>query len=308
MKSVVSVAFHPKHDGHRSPSPLRTRAQHAGAAALLLAFAGTLLLVTPVAADPYVVYPGDTLRIRVVSHDELDVTAVVPPDGILTFPLIGKLHVAGQAPEAVEKEVRDKLNADFLVDPAVSVAITAYAKKFVYLLGSIKTPTPHELPSERTLSLMQVISMAGGFASDAARDQVRIFRKKSISSQERITLDVNTLEITEQGLVEKDLAVLPDDVVLVPALKKVYVLGNVNNPGAYDIPSDKKLTVTQAISMAGGFNKVARESKTKILRQKEGGKQEVIVVDISEIVSDGKLDKDVPLLPGDIVYVPESIF
>lgn len=259
-------------------------------------------------ADTYVTYPGDTLRIRTLSSDDLDITAIAPQDGVVTCPLIGALPVTRRPLDEIEKEVAERLNAEYLVNPSVSVSVVAYARRQVYLLGSVKNPTVYDLPSAGSLTLLQVVSMAGGYTPDAARDQVRIFRQKAAGGNDRVVLVVNTLEVTEQSQAQKDPVLQPGDMVLVPTLKKIFVMGNVNAQGAYDIPSDRRLTVTQAISMAGGFNKIARESKVRILRPGADGKNSMIVVDVGEILSDGKLDRDVPLQPGDIVFVPESIF
>lgn len=87
----------------------------------------------------------------------------------------------------------------------------------------------------------------------------------------------------------------------------VYILGEVKTPSAIPIPPGKSLTVLEAISSVGGFTPVASISKVKVLRM-ENGIQKSIEVDISQITKQGKKSLDIPLMPNDVVFVPQSIF
>ena len=78
-------------------------------------------------------------------------------------------------------------------------------------------------------------------------------------------------------------------------------------PLAISIPPEKDITVLEAIISVGGFTAIANTSKVKILRL-EDGKQKSIYVDVGAITKQGKKSLDVKLLPGDVVFVPESIF
>ncbi len=89
--------------------------------------------------------------------------------------------------------------------------------------------------------------------------------------------------------------------------KTVYVLGQVQKPAAIQIPPEKQLTVLEAITSVGGFTEVANISKVRVLRM-ENGKQIAIDVDISQITKQGNKSMDIALNPGDVVFVPQSIF
>lgn len=83
--------------------------------------------------------------------------------------------------------------------------------------------------------------------------------------------------------------------------REVSVLGQVNEPGSY--PYKDRLTLVQAISLAGGLTPLALRRKVKLIRETERGK-ETFEIDLGRIL-DGKQD-DLSLEPGDIVFVPES--
>lgn len=90
---------------------------------------------------------------------------------------------------------------------------------------------------------------------------------------------------------------------------KVYLVGAVRSPGPLDISSDEQLTVSRAILRAGGFTEFANKKEVHITRElvPGGDAQTNIVVNVEQILEKGKLDNDVPLRPGDLVYVPERL-
>ncbi|MDD6172789.1 MAG: polysaccharide export protein [Elusimicrobia bacterium] len=89
--------------------------------------------------------------------------------------------------------------------------------------------------------------------------------------------------------------------------KTVYLLGQVQKPSAIEIPPEKPLTVLEAITSVGGFTDIAAPSKVKVLRM-ENGRQKAIDVDIAQITKYGQKSLDITLMPGDVVFVPQSMF
>jgi polysaccharide biosynthesis/export protein len=82
---------------------------------------------------------------------------------------------------------------------------------------------------------------------------------------------------------------------------KVYVVGKVNQPGAYLM--SHPLTVMQLLAMAGGLNAFADQSKILILRE-NGNKQEAMTFDYKRVAGGRELDLNIPLLPNDTIIVP----
>lgn len=89
--------------------------------------------------------------------------------------------------------------------------------------------------------------------------------------------------------------------------KTVYVLGQVKKPSAIQIPPEKSLTILEAITSVGGFTDIANTSKVKVLRM-EKGKQKSIEVDVTQITKQGNKSLDISLMPGDVIFVPQSMF
>lgn len=91
------------------------------------------------------------------------------------------------------------------------------------------------------------------------------------------------------------------------ANKTLYVLGQVKKPSPITIPPETTMTVLEAITSAGGFTDIAAISKVKVFRM-ENGQQRSLEVDVSQITKEGNKQLDIPLKPGDVVFVPQSLF
>lgn len=88
----------------------------------------------------------------------------------------------------------------------------------------------------------------------------------------------------------------------------VTVLGQVKRPGRVDIPPTRDLTVSLAIQQAGGFDVSAKETAIAVTRRTDDGQNMTRQINLREIGERGQVDKDIVLLPDDVVYVPELIF
>ena len=90
---------------------------------------------------------------------------------------------------------------------------------------------------------------------------------------------------------------------------KIYLVGAVRSPGPEDLPSGEVLNLSRAILRAGGFSDVADRKHVKLTRESSPGKsnQATLSVDVAQILDEGKTEKDLPLQPGDLIYIPERL-
>ena len=82
---------------------------------------------------------------------------------------------------------------------------------------------------------------------------------------------------------------------------KIFVIGNVENPGVFD--AKREINIVQAIAMAGGFTEWANRRNITVFR-KYGGTEQVIKVNYNKIVSGEHPELNIPLQPGDTINVP----
>jgi len=119
-------------------------------------------------------------------------------------------------------------------------------------------------------------------------------------------LTIAELEKRLTEMLEKDYLVNPQVSVFIEEYSTVSVLGQVKEPGAYEIKG--RLSVVEVISMAGGFTKIANTNAVRVLRTYADGRKKTFVVKVNDIINKGREDEDIQLMPGDIVTVPESFF
>lgn len=95
--------------------------------------------------------------------------------------------------------------------------------------------------------------------------------------------------------------------VMAKSRGKVYIVGPVRGAGPQEIPSDEVLTLSKAILRAGGFGDFADKTRVKVTRKKAGstGVDQTFVVNVAMILEKGQTALDLPLEPGDFIYVPE---
>lgn len=88
--------------------------------------------------------------------------------------------------------------------------------------------------------------------------------------------------------------------------RRFTVLGQVQRAGSYDIPEREKVTLLDAIAMAGGYTRIADPAKVT-LRRKIDGKETVLRLNAAAIARDGNV-APVEIQPGDIITIGESLF
>ncbi|MDP8299592.1 MAG: polysaccharide biosynthesis/export family protein [Candidatus Tantalella remota] len=119
-------------------------------------------------------------------------------------------------------------------------------------------------------------------------------------------LTVSEAETLITELLAKDYFVNPQVSIFIKQYSTVSILGQVEEPGAYEIKG--RLTVVELISKAGGFTKLAHTNNVWVIRTKLDGTKKKMQVKVNDIINKGKEEDDIRLQPGDIVTVSESFF
>ncbi len=187
--------------------PDRTQAEKAEAAQL----ASVLDRVAKTKSD-YRLGPADLLDITVYQDQDLTRKVRVSQNGTVSMPLVGAVKIGGLTILEAEEVLAEKLKA-FLVSPQISLFIEEYGNKQVYVLGEVNKPGSYLIPTEGKLSVLEAVSIAGGFTPVAGVDRTRVLRNVNGKS-EILTIEVTA--ITKRGEKDKDIALLPGDTVFVP--------------------------------------------------------------------------------------------
>ncbi len=173
----------------------------------------SLAIFAAASCGEYKIETGDLLLITV--YDQTDLTTKVRvTNGELSFPLIGNVKAEGLTVGELTKTIEDRLREDYLVNPKVNVVVEEYNPRKVFVLGSVDKPGAYELPANRPTTVIEAITMAGGFSKVADRNGTKVIRKTAAGKEE--TIKVKADDITQKGQKDKDVTVQPNDVVFVP--------------------------------------------------------------------------------------------
>jgi len=174
-----------------------------------------VLSASPAAAQKveYKLQSTDVLKITVHEQDDLTTMARVTSDGYITFPLLGKIKAEGITVQELEANIKELLEADYLVTAQVLVFIEEYHPSQVSVMGEVEAPGKFDLPDEKDMTLLEAIAMAGGFTEDANVNGTKVMRTEN---GEKKTITIKVRDITQKGQKEKDIVLKPDDIVFVP--------------------------------------------------------------------------------------------
>lgn len=170
----------------------------------------------------------------------------------------------------------------------------------VYVMGKVNRPGLYNLRVD-SAGVLEAITMAGGHQDDAALSKVTVTHLDGKSET------VNILPVTTEGKQTSLLRLRAGDMLVVPdSFAKFAVLGWVNAPGFFQLKENEHISLSEAIGMAHGIeNKRGGLKKVAVLRVVDG-KEQRQVYDLSKFAKKGDSSQNPEILPGDVVWVPET--
>ena len=156
---------------------------------LLTGAASLIIAETPssVLEEQYQLGAGDIITIRVFGEDDLSVEVRLSDSGVINYPFLGEVQIAGLSASLVEKKIASGLLNGYLVDPSVEVTIKQYRSFFVD--GEVNTPGSYAfLPG---LTINKAVAMASGFTPRASQSKIIIKRGQG-PNQAIIEADLDT--------------------------------------------------------------------------------------------------------------------
>jgi len=268
------------------------------------------------AEDAYEIGPGDVLRIVVLGQTEMTGELPVDSEGMLTFPVLGKIKASAMTTKELERKLTTLLADGYLRRPDVSVTVFEYRSQQVYVTGEVQKPGRYALKADRTL--IALLGEVGTLTSNAGHEIVVVRPPKGAPPPPAETpatpadageppdaaatpeaapgaeiMHVSLADL-RSGKPEANIVLEAGDTVHVPAAAHIYVTGRVARPGAYRYEAGT--TVLQAVTLAGGVTERGSSRRVKLIRVVAGKKQQV------------KVKLTDPVEPEDTLIVPESFF
>lgn len=158
--------------------------------------------------DNYRIQIADKLTIQSYYDQQLNQNRTVRPDGRISLILIGEVDAVNKTPTALSAEIR-KTYAEYLRDPDINVMVNEISPRRMYIGGEVRIPSVQTI--QGSLTLMQVITLSGGFKDTANFNQVLLLRH---SGDDLITHQIDTDKILTNEI--PDVFLTENDVIFVP--------------------------------------------------------------------------------------------
>jgi len=260
----------------------------------------------PATNEEYTLGAGDEITLDFPSRPELAGKKTVGPDGMITLPLSGSVHVADLTRKAAGDAIAASLK-DYYNDLTVTVSIDKYSSNRVRVLGYVQHPG--EIFFETTPTLLDAIGRAGLISPQVTANGVLtnvgpgIPETCTIYRGNDTAVQVELRKLLINGNVLADMRLRRNDIVYVPQPKELFVsvLGEVTKPGTVPLTPDSTLTSVLAeagcCSDSGGFN-----PKIHILQPSTG---KDFTIDYKKVMTlSGQ--QEFTLHSGDVILVPKS--
>jgi polysaccharide export outer membrane protein len=237
----------------------------------------------------------DLLSISVYGAPELTRTVRVGSDGLIRLPMLSqRIDVRGMLPAELETRLAEALaSEEILVDPTVTVTIAEYHSRPISVAGAVKMPLTFQALGNTTL--LEALTRAQGFSEDAGPD-ILITRPGTVIQR------IPRMKLIDAADPRWNITLEGGEEIRVPQMGRVFVVGNVKKPGAFQIEASGQTTVLKAVAMAEGLAPYANKS-AYIYRPVDGSRTEVAVA-LGQILD--RKAPDVPLGGDDILYIPDN--
>jgi polysaccharide export outer membrane protein len=175
--------------------------------------------IDPRKALVYQIATNDRIRIGIFQEPELDMIGRVDIKGTVNLNLLGPVKLVGmtipEAEDAVEAAYRD---GRYLRNPQVTITVEEYTPREVSIQGQIKNPSRYPLPIEQTMTVLELVTRAGGFTDTAKGTAVNVTRINPDGSKQVFTVDVESIIKGRDKAKAEDssLLLMPGDIVYVP--------------------------------------------------------------------------------------------
>ena len=261
----------------------------------------------------YTLGPNDQIMIRAEEAQEINERPFrIDTEGFLNLPVYGRVRAAGLTIRQLTVELENRLR-EYIVQPHVYIQVTQFRGAPVFFEGLFLKPGIYTLQGRRTL--VEMLAIVGGLLPNASR-RIKVRRHLeygaiplpgAIEDTERKTssVEISFVSLRENVNPAEDIVLQPYDEVRVDRAEPVYVAGEVTRPGAIELGERDYLTVTQALTMSGGFTRDAKRADVRVLRPiLNTNRRADIPINLTGIY-DGRIN-DFPLLPDDVLYIPRS--
>jgi len=242
--------------------------------------------------------PNDLIAVSVYDEPALTRTVRIGADGAIGLPMLStRINAAGLLPTELEATIAEALREGrILVDPVVTVTMLEYnSTRTVSVMGAVRKPLTFQVVG--TVKLLDALAKAEGLSTEAG--PAVLVTSTGAEESQRISLK----DLLDGADPKLNLVLQGGEDIRVPEARKIYVLGNVKHPGALPVRDGSENTVMKMLALVEGVAPYATR-QAYIYRTLPGQPREEIPIELKKLLA--RKTPDVPLLPDDILYVPDA--
>ena len=235
---------------------------------------------------------GDTIRISVYQSPDLSLETRVNEGGAISYPLLGRVQLAGLTITGAEQHIASELKRrDFVKDPQVNIVVTQVRANQVNVLGQVGKPGRYPLDLTG-MRLTEVLALAGGVVAGVGSDTIVLTGTRD---GKPIRHEIDLPRLFSAGGTGDDIVVAPGDTIWVDRAPQIYMYGEIQHPGP--IRLERGMTLIQAVAAGGGATPRGTLKGIKVTRHGADGKTQTIEPTMEDTLKD-----------GDVVFIRESLF
>ena len=246
----------------------------------------------PMDADQSRIGAGDTIRISVYQSPDLSIETRVNEGGAISYPLLGRVQLAGLTVNAAEQHIASELKRrDFVKDPQVNIVVTQVRANQINVLGQVGKPGRYPLDLTG-MRLTEVLALAGGVVAGVGSDTVVL---SGTRDGKLFRHEIDLPRLFSAGGTAEDIVVAPGDTVWVDRAPQIYIYGEIQHPGTMRL--ERGMTLMQAVAAGGGATPRGTLKGIKVTRRGPDGKMQTLEPAMEDTLKD-----------GDVVFIRESLF
>jgi polysaccharide export outer membrane protein len=248
--------------------------------------------------------PRDLIVLQVYDSPELSRTVRVGADGLIRLPMVKqKIKADGLMPNELETLISKTFQEEeLLVDPFVTVSVAEYSSRPISVLGAVKTPLTFLASSPVTL--LEAITRAGGLTQETGPEILISKNQQGPDGAVKPLIQRVTVKaLIDSADPDANLKLTGGEEIRVPEAGKVFVVGNVKKPGAFAVQDGAESSVLKMLAVAEGLAPFSAKNAYIYRREASGSKNE-IMIELNKIMD--RKAPDAPLLPNDVLYIPDN--
>lgn len=160
--------------------------------------------------DSYRIGPEDLLEISVWREDSLQREVLVRPDGGISFPLAGDIHVAGKTPQEVQYEITRRIRK-YIPEAVVNVSVKQVSGYRIFVVGKVNNPG--QFVVGRYVDVLQALTLAGGLTPYADENGIKVLRNQG---SEQKVYPFRYSAVKDGRALEQNILLQSGDTVVVP--------------------------------------------------------------------------------------------